>query len=216
MIAFICAGGPKAELYNLTATASRSDIVYIGADRGAFYLLQAGLQPTAIVGDFDSLNDEEWQYVSARCHEIYRYAAEKDETDTDFALLYAVEQDVEEIWVTGITGGRLDHSEAAMRSVARLQLAYPHKTFRILNDQNELRFLAAGTHTIARDKQFPYMSLFAYDGDVENITLRGVKYETTNERMSRMSSRFTSNEIIAQAATISFSSGICLVVRSSD
>lgn len=216
MIACICAGGPSTELYDLTALASRADIVYIGADRGAFYLLQAGLKPTAIVGDFDSLNEAEWQYVQERCETIHRYAAEKDETDTDLALLYAVEQDVEEVWITGITGGRLDHSEAAMRSVARMQLAHPHIVFRIFNEQNELRFFTPGKHTLAHDEQFPYISFFAYDGDVCDVTLRGVKYETTNETMARMSSRFTSNEIISEYATISFTSGICLSVRSRD
>ena len=69
MIAFICAGGPREQLYDLTALASRQDIVYIGADRGAFYLLQAGLKPTAILGDFDSLNDEEWAYVTSQASE---------------------------------------------------------------------------------------------------------------------------------------------------
>ncbi|MEE1132426.1 MAG: thiamine diphosphokinase [Caryophanon sp.] len=216
MIAFICAGGPAAELFDLSTLASRADIVYIGADRGAFYLLQAGLKPTAIIGDFDSVNEHEWQYMQERCDTIYRYAAEKDETDTDLALLYAVEQDVEEVWITGITGGRLDHSEAAMRSVGRLQLQYPHITFCIVNEQNELRFFAPGEHALVRDEQFPYISFFAYDGDVCNVTLRGVKYETTNETMARMSSRFTSNEIITEHATLSFTTGICLSVRSRD
>ena len=196
--------------------SSRSDIVYIGADRGAFYLLQAGLKPTAIVGDFDSLNEQEWAYVSSNCEEIYRYAAEKDETDTDLALAYAVDCGATAIWITGITGGRLDHSEAAMRSVARMQLMYPHVAFHIVNAQNELRFLTAGTHEMARSDEFPYVSFFAYDGDVIDMTLRGVKYETTNEIMERMSSRFTSNEIVADAARISFTAGICLAIRSRD
>ncbi|OCS87627.1 thiamine diphosphokinase [Caryophanon tenue] len=216
MIAFICAGGPREQLYDLTALASRQDIVYIGADRGAFYLLQAGLKPTAILGDFDSLNDEEWAYVSSQVSEIHRYAAEKDDTDTDLALLYAVEQGFSEIWITGITGGRLDHSEAAMRSVGRIQLAHEQVIVKVLNNQNELRILVPGTHRVKRAKEFPYMSLFAYDGHVEGITLRGVKYETTNETITRMSSRFTSNEIVAEEATISFTAGICLVVRSHD
>lgn len=216
MIAFICAGGPKEQLYDLSALASRTDIVYIGADRGAFYLLQAGLKPTAIVGDFDSLSDDEWHYLSSEVDEVYRYAAEKDETDTDLALTYAAAKNFSEIWITGITGGRLDHSEAAMRSVGRIQLQYPQTLLKILNDQNELRILTPGQHSVERDEAFPYMSLFAYDGHVENITLRGVKYETTNQVIERMSSRFTSNEIIAPHAHIAFTAGICLLVRSRD
>lgn len=196
--------------------SSRSDIVYIGADRGAFYLLQAGLKPTAIVGDFDSLNEQEWAYVSSNCDEVHRYEAEKNETDTDLALLYAVDYGATQIWVTGITGGRLDHSEAAMRSVARMQLLHPHITFHIVNDQNELRFFTPGQHEMTRSDDFPYVSFFAYEGDVMNMTLRGVKYETTNEVIERMSSRFTSNEIVDDVAHISFTAGICLAVRSRD
>lgn len=73
-----------------------------------------------------------------------------------------------------------------------------------------------GKHTILRDEKYRYISFFAYEKEVENVTLRGVKYETTNETIEIGTSRFTSNELISELGYISFSSGICLMIRSSD
>lgn len=48
------------------------------------------------------------------------------------------------------------------------------------------------------------------------MTLRGVLYETTNEVIEVGTSRFTSNEISDGIASISFTAGICLMIRSID
>ena len=58
--------------------------------------------------------------------------------------------------------------------------------------------------------------LFAHEEPIQGVTLRQVKYETTNEEISLGTSRFTSNEIIGTSGSISFSQGICLMIRSID
>ncbi len=65
-------------------------------------------------------------------------------------------------------------------------------------------------------KDYQYLSFFAYEQIVKDVTLRGVKYETTNETIELGTSRFTSNELNSIEGYISFSSGICLMIRSSD
>lgn len=215
-VVVVCAGGPEAELCSFAPYASREDVVFIGADRGAYYLLSRNISPNAIVGDFDSLTQEEWGTVSQAGSDIDRYKAEKDDTDTDLALLKALTFAPDEIILTGVTGGRLDHYEAAVHSIYRLQMLYPKVKLKIVNASNEIQFLTPGQHTIAADLRYRYLSFFAYQSDVVGITLRGVKYETTNELMALDSSRFTSNELVAQEGSISFESGICLMIRSID
>lgn len=121
----VCAGGPKNELCSFSTFRQQQDIVFIGADRGAFYLVEQGITPHAIVGDFDSLTDEEYQAVLAQTKNQQRFQQEKNETDTDLALLKALTYTPQEIVLTGVTGGRLDHYEAAVRSIYRLQKSTP-------------------------------------------------------------------------------------------
>lgn len=212
----VCAGGPKNELCSFSSFQQQQDVVFIGADRGALYLIEQGITPHAIVGDFDSLTDEEYRQVMAQTNDQQRFQEEKNETDTDLALLKAYTFAPKEIVLTGVTGGRLDHYEAAVRSIYRLQKEHPQIELKIINHTNMLQFLLPGTHTIYADNRYRYLSFFAHEEPIQGVTLRQVKYETTNEEIFLGTSRFTSNEIIGTSGSISFSQGICLMIRSID
>ncbi|RHW39691.1 thiamine diphosphokinase [Lysinibacillus yapensis] len=211
----ICSGGPEEDLCSFE-NFRLDQTLFIGADRGALYLVEQGIVPAFIVGDFDSLTQDEWEHVSRIALDYRKVGEEKDETDTDLALLKALSYQPEEVYLTGVTGGRLDHYEAALRSMYRFQKKFPQTKIKIMNALNEISILFPGEHTILRDEKFRYISFFAYDNEVENVTLRGVKYETTNDCIEVGTSRFTSNELISSLGYISFSSGICLMIRSSD
>ncbi|AVK83117.1 thiamine diphosphokinase [Lysinibacillus sp. B2A1] len=212
----VCAGGPKEELCSFVPFTKKEDVLFIGADRGALYLIEQGITPHAIVGDFDSLTHEEYELVMKHTNDRQRFQEEKNETDTDLALLKAYTYQPSEIVLTGVTGGRLDHYEAAIRSIYRLQREHPHIVLKIMNHANLLQFLMPGTHTIQADEQYRYLSFFAHEEPIKNVTLRQVKYETTNEEITLGTSRFTSNEILGDSGSISFSQGICLMIRSID
>ena len=110
----------------------------------------------------------------------------------------------------------MDHYEAAIHSIYNIQRKYPNIRIKIINSNNEISILPPGKHTIIRDKKYRYISFFSYTQRVDNVTLRGVKYETTNETIEIGTSRFTSNELLQELGYISFSSGICLMIRSGD
>ena len=104
MIVAICAGGPIHEVaFSLTVDK------WIGVDRGAFYLMDHHIIPDAIVGDFDSVTADEFARISEAVAAIEQFQPEKDETDTDLALLHAIQYNPTVIYLTGVTGGRLDH-----------------------------------------------------------------------------------------------------------
>ncbi len=88
------------------------------------------------------------------------FRKKKNETDTDLALLKAYTYQPSEIILTGVTGGRLDHYEAAIRSIYRLQREHPHIVLKIMNHANLLQFLMPGTHIIQADEQYRYLSFF--------------------------------------------------------
>ena len=210
MIVAICSGGPIRKL-----PMDRKVNRWIGVDRGAYYLIEHGIIPDVIVGDFDSVSEEEYASISEVVPHVELFQAEKDDTDTDLALMRALDFEPSEVLLTGATGGRLDHHEAALRSLYRMQMTYPHIQFKIIDPHNELQFLLPGRHQLTKTSH-SYLSFFAYGESVYDVTLRGVKYETTDEKIDLATSRFTSNEIISDNAYITFSRGICLMIRSMD
>ncbi len=61
--------------------------LYVGIDRGCLYLLEQGLPLDYAIGDFDSLNDREKAQVLAAAKKVSTSPAEKDDTDTQLALV---------------------------------------------------------------------------------------------------------------------------------
>ncbi|MCG7334095.1 thiamine diphosphokinase [Sporosarcina sp. ACRSM] len=214
-VVVVCAGGPVSEIADLTAFSSE-DTVFIGADRGALHLLEKGIIPQEAVGDFDSVTKSEYARIEDTVHTVGQFQAEKDETDTELAMERALAYHPEYIILTGVTGGRLDHMESALQLLYRLQIKHTQIAFSIRNLTNELSILTAGEHRLRSDERFPYISFFPFGGSVEGLTLIGFKYETADAQLEMGMTKFTSNEPLQEVCTISFHSGICLMVRSSD
>ncbi|KQL35476.1 thiamine diphosphokinase [Psychrobacillus sp. FJAT-21963] len=213
----VCSGGPVEEVVDFKQLPfSKEDTFFIGADRGALHLLTNGITPHEIIGDFDSLKEEEFHLLESTVEKVTVLQAEKDETDTHIAILRAIEYKPDNIILTAVTGGRLDHYEAVLHDMIRFQMNYPEIVFYIRNKQNIIRFLLPGIHEIKPDPHFKYISFFSYGETVENISLRGFLYEVTKENISFGNSKFTSNEVSGRIGTISFTAGICLMIRSSD
>lgn len=205
----VCASGPVNEIELVQAD------YYIGVDRGALTLLSLGIVADEMVGDFDSVTEQQFAQLATQIKTVERVSPIKDETDTDLALAKAVIRQPKTIYVTGVTGARLDHQEAAMRSVRRFQEQHPTIQFVIMNKHNTIRFLIPGQHALVKDA-YKYVSFFAADETIEAVTLTGVKYETEAVALPHDCTLFTSNEIIADDASITISNGICLMIKSND
>ncbi|WP_391121138.1 thiamine diphosphokinase [Psychrobacillus sp. L3] len=213
----VCAGGPVEEVVDFKQLPfSKEETVFIGADRGALHLLTNGITPNEIIGDFDSLLEEEYQFLKKSVEKMTIMHPEKDETDTHLAILRALTYNPDSVILTAVTGGRLDHYEAVLHDMVRFQREYPEIVFYIRNKQNIIRFLLPGTHEIDQDYYFKYISFFSFGETVEGISLRGFLYEVTEENISIGNAKFTSNQVSGRNGTISITAGICLMIRSSD
>ena len=211
----ICAGGPSSEIMDLEKF-SEGETAFIGADKGALYLLDKGIIPNEAVGDFDSVTEDEYSEISKAVKIIGRFQAEKNETDTELAVERALLYEPENIMITGVTGGRLDHMESALQLLYRYQIAYPHISFTVRNKTNEFSILLPNQYEINRNDDYQFVSFFAFKGAVKDLTLTGFKYDVVDEVLSTGITRFTSNELVSCVCTIYFREGICLMVRSSD
>ena len=74
----ICSGGPKEEVVDFKQLPLLKDeIIFIGADRGAIHLLENGIIPNEIIGDFDSLSEEEFHYLKQKVQNNQNYRRKK-------------------------------------------------------------------------------------------------------------------------------------------
>jgi thiamine pyrophosphokinase len=215
MIIHILAGGPKDLLPDLTEYTDQN-VVWVGVDRGVFNLLQNSIKPVIAFGDFDSISKEEMAFIESIGTEIKRFKPEKDETDMELALNWALAQNPKMIRIFGATGGRLDHL------LANIQLLVPplkeNKEIEInLIDRHNIVFLKGpGKYKINKLKEKKYVSFVPLTLTVSNLTLKGFKYPLENRHISLGSTLCISNELISDNGTFSFSDGILIVIRSDD
>lgn len=208
----ILAGGPADELPDFSIWP---DAIYIGVDAGTSALLERGIQPAAAVGDFDSVSKEQFDEIKKVFPDLKPAAADKDETDAELALAAAIGYQPETVIITGVTGGRLDHYMSALHAIYSFQKKYPGTLFYLINKQNRIRFLEAGSHEIRRDSRYRYISFYPFVEEIKGFNLTGFKYEVSNDTIPFGSTRFTSNEL-DHAGVISFIEGNCIVIESAD
>lgn len=211
----VCSGGPVDEIMDLSLYINK-ETTFIGADSGALYLLRNGIMPTEAVGDFDSVTADEYDEIAKSVEIVDRFQAEKNETDTELAVEHALRYEPENIIITGVTGGRLDHAVSTLHLLYRYQIAHPHIHFTVRNKTNEFSILLPKRYEIKRLNQLQYASFFAFEGQVKGLTLTGFKYEVVDEILVKGMTRFTSNELASDVCQVDFDEGICLMVRSSD
>ncbi|MCA1062328.1 thiamine diphosphokinase [Rossellomorea sp. AcN35-11] len=211
----LVAGGPERYIPYLK-TYNSGEVKWIGVDRGVYTILQQGMKPHAAFGDFDSVNEEEWKFIQSQVQKVNRYQPEKDETDLELALNWAIEQNPEKINIFGATGGRLDHFMGNLQLLMKPGLLTTDIQVEIIDVQNQLYLVGPGAHTVLNVEDLPYISFVPITDIVEGITLTGFKYPLKKRNILRGSTLCISNELIQSSGTLSFSNGILMVIRSSD
>lgn len=215
MVINILAGGPKELLPDLTGFIGEN-VIWVGVDRGVFTLLTLNIEPVIAFGDFDSVSAEELAFIESKITNLKRFKPEKDETDTELALNWAIAQDPEEIRLFGATGGRLDHMLANVGLLFK-PLSQGNPIRISLIDRKNIAYLAGpGTYNVEVLPGKKYISFVPLTLNVSNLTLHGFKFPLENRHISIGSTLCISNELIDEYGTFSFSEGILIVIRSHD
>jgi len=211
----IVAGGPERYIPELNSYWG-DEANWIGVDRGVYTLLEQNIEPHVAFGDFDSVNEKEWELIQQKVKEVNRFKPEKDETDLELALNWAIDQNPDKINIFGATGGRLDHFMGNLQLLMIPRLLDTEIKVEIIDVQNRLYLAESGVHSVEKSPELQYISFVPVTESVEGITLTGFKYPLNNRNISRGSTLCISNELIQSSGTFSFSNGILMVIRSSD
>lgn len=188
----------------------------IAADRGVEFFMGTDLEPDVAVGDFDSLSAEGAKYMETLKHtEIRRLKPEKDDSDTQSAANYAIEQGTERIMILGATGNRIDH---LMANLGLLMLGKTKQVQIVLVDAYNYMSLIESGMILKKEEQFgKYVSFFPIEGEVTGLTLKGFKYPLNSYTLKVEDSGLTvSNEISDPEAEVTFETGKLLMIMSRD
>ncbi|WP_347550389.1 thiamine diphosphokinase [Pseudalkalibacillus hwajinpoensis] len=210
---YIVAGGPLEDL-PINLLKNKGQVRWIGVDRGVYTLLKNNILPERGFGDFDSVSAAEREWMETHELSFTVYPSEKDQTDLEIALEWALSEEPAEIVMFGVTGGRLDHSWINVQML--IKGIRSNAKVAIEDRLNRLEIKEPGAYDVERDPRYPYMSFLSFTPEVVGLTLRGFRYPLQNETVVWGSSLCISNEVVEENGSYSFDQGILLVVRSSD
>ena len=159
----------------------------------------------------------EWklQKGEGKVVDVVRLRPEKDDSDTQSAMNYAIRNGAKEIVILGVTGNRVDH---LMANFGLLVLAKKQGAEVALADRyNYMKLISSGT-ILKKAEQFgKYVSFFSLGGDVTGLTLEGFKYPLDKYHLTTADSGLTvSNEISEEYAKVTYESGTLLMIMSRD
>lgn len=211
MKAVIISGGnpPSHELIKQELVEA---CLVICADSGADCLFKYNIIPDYLIGDFDSIHPEALSYLNNSKCIIERHPVEKDETDTQLALTKAFELGAETIVFLGCTGTRLDHT---FGNLGLLLQCLDAGIAAYIKDENNTIWMADDALEVTGEPG-EYFSLLAYGSDVNNLTIKGAKYNLDNYNLSLGSNLTISNQFEDDRVAINFQSGILIITKSFD
>ena len=181
---------------------------YIGVDKGALTLARNGKRMLLAIGDFDSVEESDLSSIKDYSDTFIQLNPIKDDTDSEAAVIYAIEKGYQKIHLYGGLGGRLDHAMINLRLVSR----FPETVY--LNDQNNFIYsLAEGVHSIDK-RDYTYISFFTEDE--ATISLEGFKYPLDKQQLTNKDTYTTSNEILEDRGIVTVHAGKVTVIQSKD
>jgi thiamine pyrophosphokinase len=190
----------------------RSTDRVIAVDGGAKGLLQAGMHPQLVVGDFDTLTEDEQQQLQEWQIPFRRLPTEKDLTDTQYAIELALQEQGPLVLLGFCGGARLDHALANLYLLEAIHREGRAAT--LYYRQNRLRYYKGPAKIPLLCESYTYVSVIPVSDKLEGVSNKGLKYPLQDAILYRFDSRGVSNEWIQQQAEITFQRGSCFIVES--
>lgn len=182
----------------------------IAADGGFLFLRKNKIKPDLLVGDFDSMEMAEDEYLPPK-ERIIVHPPEKNDTDMMLAVKEGFERGYHTFYLYGGVGGRFDHTFANIQTLSYIVL-HGGRGF-LVGNHEIMTVVHEGTFTIpAKWQQGQYISVFCLGDEAEGVDLINLKYELANANLTKDFPLGTSNEFVGKDAVIRVQKGMLLVV----
>jgi thiamine pyrophosphokinase len=192
----------------LQELVSRADHV-LATDGALDGAVRAGIRVDTLIGDLDSIADPTNLESRFPDMEIVRHPREKDSTDLELAVDWALERSPASITLFGIAGGRLDHTlanfallEKGLHAGIPIAAVSGRETVRMIQGAVTLDAASVGD----RVSLLP-VSLFV------TVSTQGLQYALTSEKLFRARGRGISNVVRSLPVRIEVEAGVLAVVH---
>lgn len=183
--------------------------IIICADGAARHLRPLNVIPAFVIGDMDSIDSETVRYFDKKGSTILTYPGDKDETDTQLAIEYALKLQPDEIFIFGALGGRIDHTLA---NISLLIMGVKQGIdIKIIDETCEI--FIVNQQSIVEGEAGKTVSLLPLSSEVAGVTLEGFEYPLSGGVMEIGRPYGISNRLIAEKGIITVKSGYLLVIR---
>lgn len=189
---------------NIEIKKDVTDLI-IAADKGYLTLVENGISPDVVIGDFDSYTDE------INCETIIKFPVKKDDTDSALAIKYAIQKGYNKVVVYGAIGGMLDHTLSNVSLCAKYA---KEGIFVSFIDGDNILFAIHNSKISFSKEAKGRISVFSFDQISHGVNERGLLYNLENASLSSSIPLGVSNEFIGERAEISVSDGTLLIYTS--
>ncbi|MBW6513314.1 MAG: thiamine diphosphokinase [Candidatus Syntrophosphaera sp.] len=194
------------EIFSSYASIDPGADLLVAVDGGLERVDRLGLKPSLIIGDMDSVSPALLKRYSRTCQ--LAYPSRKNESDTELAILWCLEQEAGEIVICNDLEGRFDH---ALALVQNLSLARQRGVEASIESERQ-RLFWLEENTSLEGCQGCVISLFAWRGKALFRDSEGLDYSLQDLAMAEDQTRGLSNRIIAPEARIKLISGQVLAI----
>lgn len=192
---------------------SEEDLV-IAVDGGLGYCGVLEIEPDLIIGDFDSVSENEAEAIKSLEQQIpdrcIRLPREKDDTDTLAALREGLKCGYRDFRIYAGTGGRFEHTLANIQCLLFLKN----------NDACGYMVDGTGMMLVIKDETVHFkknlegmLSVFSLEEESRGITIEGMKYNLQDAVIRNDYPIGISNEFIGEESSIAVEDGtlVCII-----
>ena len=207
---WVLASAPVGDPHISLRWAPLADRV-VAADGGMFLASRLGITPDVVVGDLDSYDPALLEDLLASGVEVRQYQHHlKMETDTELAMLVALEWQPETIVLMGAIGGRLDHSLANVLLLTHPQLA--PMDVRIIDGNQQVSLAKPGRWNDVTGNPGDTVTLLPVGKEAQGVCTDGLHWPLNGETLLPGRGRGVSNLIDQPGARVWVDAGQLLII----
>ncbi len=186
----------------------------IAVDGGLGYCGLLNLEPDLILGDFDSVSDQEGEAIRSLEQQIperiLRLPCEKDDTDMLAALKEGLARGYRDFRIYAGTGGRFDHTLANIQCLLYLK---NRDAVGYLVDGGGMMLVIKNEAVHFQKGLEGYLSLFSLVEESKGVTIEGLKYPLDKAVVRNDFPVGISNEFVGEEAVITVEEGtlVCMI-----
>ncbi len=189
--------------------ALASSGMIIAADSGAATALDFQVTPSVVIGDFDSLDAKAKKILEAKGVQFIVHDSDKEHTDTELAVDYAVKNHATKITILGgLEGDRIDHVLANVFSVAGVKVPVS-----FVSGSTEAWTIKGPGMARLNGHAGDLVSLIPLTPRATGISTSGLQYSLDGGSLAMDRSQGVSNVMTRTKAKVSLGKGTLLIVH---